>query len=190
MIIETIVTTVAADGTLNCAPMGVEWGDERIVLTPFVATQTFRNLRDAGTAVINLTDDVELFARAAISNAQPPTTPAVAIPGAVLADCCAWREVRVSTLDAAPPRARIDAHVVHRESRRDFIGFCRAHHAVLEAAIYTTRLHLLDRAFVAREFDRLQVLVDKTAGPRERTAMALLREYFHAAGQAEDETLR
>ena len=27
MILETIVTTVAEDGIVNCAPMGVEWGD-------------------------------------------------------------------------------------------------------------------------------------------------------------------
>jgi hypothetical protein len=26
MIVESIVTTVAADGAVNCAPMGVEWG--------------------------------------------------------------------------------------------------------------------------------------------------------------------
>ena len=32
MIIESIVTTVDADGRVNCAPMGVEWGDEVIVL--------------------------------------------------------------------------------------------------------------------------------------------------------------
>ena len=29
VIVETIVTTVAEDGAVNCAPMGVEWGDGR-----------------------------------------------------------------------------------------------------------------------------------------------------------------
>ena len=44
MLVETIVTTVAADGTANFAPMGVEWGDEAIVLKPFLETATYRNI--------------------------------------------------------------------------------------------------------------------------------------------------
>ena len=64
MIVETIVTTRAADGVVNCAPMGVEWGDDAIVLKPFLETATFRNLAATGIAVVNLTDDVRVFARA------------------------------------------------------------------------------------------------------------------------------
>ena len=56
---------------------------------------------------------------------------------------------------------------MHRGVRREFIGFNRARHAVLEAAIYATRLHLLPRAFIDSEMARLQVIVDKTAGPQE-----------------------
>jgi hypothetical protein len=66
---------------------------------------------------------------------------------------------------------------VHRGVRREFVGFNRACHGVLEAAIYATRLHLLERAFVESEMARLQVIVDKTAGDREREAMALLADY-------------
>jgi uncharacterized protein len=64
--------------------------------------------------------------------------------------------------------------VVHRGYRRDFIGFNRARHAVLEGAILATRTHLLPAGEIQREYARLQVLVDKTAGPREREAWALL----------------
>ena len=45
---------------------------------------------------------------------------------------------------------------------------------MLEAAIYATRLHLLPREFITSELERLQVIVDKTAGPAEQEAMALL----------------
>jgi hypothetical protein len=48
---------------------------------------------------------------------------------------------------------------------------------VLEAAIYATRLHLLPRDFVESELQRLQVIVDKTAGAQEFEAMALLTEH-------------
>ena len=177
MILETIVTTVAADGTVNCAPMGVEWGDDRIVLKPFLDTATYRNVLAVRAAVVNLVDDVRVFARAAISNPSYPTVPA---PRRCAA--CGWRTAargassRCVAIDSTPPRSRIEAGVVHRGVRREFIGFNRAAHAVLEAAIYATRLHLLPPEFVESELARLQVIVDKTAGPDELEAMALLAD--------------
>lgn len=180
-IVESIVTSVALDGTVNCAPMGVEWGDERIVLKPFLDTVTYRNLVATRTAVVNLIDDVRVFARAAISNPTLTTVPALVVQGVVLADCCSWREVEVSTVDSTPPRSRIETRVVHRGMKREFIGFNRARHAVLEAAIYATRLHLLPRAFIDSELARLQVIVDKTAGPDEAEAMTFLADFVRAA---------
>jgi hypothetical protein len=187
VIVETIVTTVAEDGTVNCAPMGVEWdpvaSGDAIVLKPFVETTTYRNVLATRTAVVNLTDDVRVFARAAISNPQYPTVPAVVVRGVVLADCCSWREIEVRSIDRTPPRSRVETAVVHHGTRRDFIGFNRASHAVIEAAIYATRVHLLPRAFIESELARLQVIVDKTAGEREFEAMALLTDYVRSAPQ-------
>jgi len=180
MIVETIVTTIAEDGTLNFAPMGVEWGDEAIVLKPFLETTTYRNISASRAAIVNLTDDVRIFARAAISSPQYESSPATVVRGVVLAGCCSWRELEVQTIDSTPPRSRIEMTVVHRGTRREFIGFNRARHAVLEAAIYATRLHLLPRSFIDSEMTRLQVIVDKTAGPQELEAMALLTEHIRA----------
>jgi len=181
VIIESIVTTIDADGSINCAPMGVEWGGEVIVLKPFLETATYRNVTATRSAVVNLTDDVRVFAQAAISNPSYATVPATAVHGVVLADCCSWRELEVRSIDSTPPRSRIETAVVHRGFHREFIGFNRACHAVLEAAIYATRLHLLEPAFVKSEMARLQVIVDKTAGEREREAMALLSDYIRRA---------
>lgn len=185
MIIETIVTTRDAEGRVNCAPMGVEWepaaDDSRIVLKPFLETATYRNVLATRVAVVNLTDDVRVFARAAIANPEYATVPAAVVAGVVLADCCSWREVEVVSLDSTPPRSRIDTRVVHRGTNRDFIGFNRASHAVLEAAIYATRVHLLPRDFLESELQRLQVIVDKTAGPREVEAMALVAAFIRSA---------
>lgn len=184
MIIESILTTRDAAGTVNFAPMGVEWGDEEIVVKPFLETTTFTNLRDTRAAVVNVTDDVMLFAQGAIATVQFPAAPAVVVRGVVLQAACAWREVEVRSLDATPPRARIVTRVVHRGFRREFLGFNRARHAVLEAAILATRTHLLPAEQIREEFARLQVIVDKTAGPRERDAMALLVEYVRTSPQA------
>src|SRR5262245_4999541 len=180
MIIESIVTTVDADERVNCAPMGVEWGDDVIVLKPFLDTATYRNVMATQSAVVNLIDDARVFARAAISNPEYPTRPAEKVRGVVLTEGCSWRELAVRSIDSSPPRSRIEMTVVHRGVTREFIGFNRARHAVLEAAIYATRLHLLAPEFIESEMARLQVIVDKTAGPNEQEAMALLADFIRS----------
>jgi hypothetical protein len=182
-IVETIVTTCAPDGTINVAPMGVEWDEATITLKPFLETTTFRNIRDAGTAVVNLTDDVLLFARGAIGRADAPTVPAEHTAGVRLAAACGWRELQTVELDATPPRSRIVMRVVHRgRGPEEMLGFNRGRHAVLEAAILATRTHLLPAAEIAAEFARLRVLMDKTAGPREWEAWRLLTAHVARAG--------
>ena len=182
MIIETIVTTTDAAGTVNIAPMGVEWtgGDESPVLKPFLETVTYRNVAATGVAVVNLIDDVRLFARAAISNPDYPVVPATKIRGVTLRDACSWLELSARSIDSTPPRSRIDTNIEHRGTRREFIGFNRARHAVLETAIYATRVHLHAREFLEAELSRLQVIVDKTAGPAEHEAMTLLVDHIRS----------
>lgn len=171
-ILETVVTTTNPDGSVNCAAMGVEWGERRIVIKPYRGTRTLRNLRATGVAVVNLTDDILLFSRAALGDPHPPTRPAAAVEGAVLDDACSWREVRVETVEESGARARIGTAVVGGGTGREFLGFNRACHAVLEASILASRARLLPAGEIRAELRRLQVLVDKTGGPRERDAMA------------------
>ena len=170
-IVETVVTTINPDGSVNCAAMGVEWGERRIVIKPFRGTRTLRNLRATGAAVVNLTDDILLFSQSALGDPHPPTRPAAGIEGAVLDDACSWREVRVETIEDGP-RARVCTAVVGRGTGREFLGLNRARHAVLEASILASRARLLPVEDIRAELRRLQVLVEKTAGPREREAMA------------------
>jgi uncharacterized protein len=180
-IVETVTTTINPDGTVNCAAMGVEWGDEIVVIKPYRSTRTLRNLRATGAAVVNLTDDILLFTQAALGDPQPPTRPTATIDGAVLSDACSWREVTVEAIDASGLRARVTTHVVGRGVGREFLGFNRARHAVLEASIIASRARRLPGAEIRAELERLQVLVDKTAGPREREAMELVRRHVRAA---------
>src|SRR4051794_14164839 len=142
-IIETVVTTINPDGTVNCGAMGVEWGDERIVIKPFRGTRTLRNLRATGAAVVNVTDDILVFSQAALGDPHPPTRPAVGVAGAVLEDACSWREVRVATIAAGAQRTRVDTVVVGAGTGREFLGLNRARHAVLEASILASRVRLL-----------------------------------------------
>jgi hypothetical protein len=180
-LIETVVTTTASDGEVNCAAMGVRWGEEELVFWPFDTTRTLRNLRRHGEAVVHLTDDALLFVEAALGHPRPAVRPASAIHGSVIKDVNAWREVVVTDIapaDGGLPRSRVRARVVAAGTgARQPLGLCRARHAAVEASILASRLRWLDREQVSAELGRLQELVDKTAGPRERAAMDYVRRY-------------
>jgi hypothetical protein len=180
LIIETVVTTINPDGSVNCAAMGVEWGEQRIVIKPYRGTRTLRNLRATEVAVVNLTDDILLFSQAALGDPHPPASPAAKVEGAVLDDACSWREVRVEAIDDDQPRARVSTVVLGGGTGREFLGLNRARHAVLEASILASRARLLDAGDIRAELRRLQVLVDKTAGPLEREAMAYVTHHVRA----------
>lgn len=184
MILEGIVTTVSPEGTVNIAPMGprVDPDWRRLVLRPFQTSQTYRNLKVHGEGVLHVTDDVLLLARAAVGPLEPlpELFPAEKVRGQVLREACRYYEFRVRSLDDRQERTEIEAEVVHGGRLRDFFGFNRARHAVLEAAILATRIHLLPREEILAEYRRLVVLVDKTGGPREREAFAFLEAYVES----------
>jgi hypothetical protein len=181
LILEGIVTTRSADGATNVAPMGpiVDEPVTTLVLRPFRTSTTYANLARERCGVFHVVDDVLLLARAAIDRlTEPPETfPATAVEGRVLSSACRWYEFRVERLDDASDRTELHARVVHAGRLRDFFGFNRAKHAVLEAAILATRVHLLPREEVLQQFAALKSPVEKTAGPREREAFAMLEEY-------------
>jgi uncharacterized protein len=188
MILEALVTTLDPDGAPHLAPMGPRVAPDfmRFVLRPFPTSHTCRNLLRHGEGVVHVTDDALLLARAAIGAIQelPPTRPAERVRGFVLADCCRYFEFVVRSVDTTGERMSMEADVVHAGRVRDFFGFNRAKHAVVEAAILATRLHLLPQAEVAAEFARLRVIVGKTGGPDERAAMELLEARLREAEAA------
>lgn len=181
MILEGIVTTLNERGEVNIAPMGpiVEPEMQTLLLRPFPTSQTHRNLTQRPYGVFHVVDDVLLLARAALDRLtpEPATFQAHAIPGRVLQDACRWYEFEVSSRDDAKKRPEIRARVVHAGRIRDFYGFNRAKHAVIEAAILASRLHILPRMEVLAQFALLEGPVRKTAGPQELEAFRFLREY-------------
>jgi uncharacterized protein len=70
---------------------------------------------------------------------------------------------------------------VYHGVNREFLGFNRARHAVLEAAILATRTRFLPPDEILGEYGRLAVIVEKTAGPNEHAAFDLLRDYVDTA---------
>jgi hypothetical protein len=185
-ILEGVLTTLSARGELNIAPMGPIVGSDptRFLLRPFRESTTYRNLRDTQAGVFHVTDDVLLIARGALGqidssalDADLEAGPAQVVRGVVLRGCCRWSELEVLDWDDSTERTRVSARAVATGRGREFFGFNRAMHAVLEASILATRLHLTGAAPVLAELDRLAVVVSKTGSSREHEAMRLLREH-------------
>ncbi|MDY3551169.1 DUF447 family protein [Gemmata sp. JC717] len=185
MILEALVTTTDADGGLHLAPMGPWVADDFSLFTlrPFPTSSTYKNLLRHPEGVLHVTDDVLLLARAAVGQVReaPPARPAGRVGGFVLDDCCRYFEFVVRSVDASGPRVSLEAEVVLSGRVRDFFGFNRAKHAVVEAAILATRLHLIPLPEVAVEFAKLRVIVGKTGGPAEHQAMDLLETKLREA---------
>ncbi len=180
-LIETVVTTTGSDGVVNCAAMGVRGDEKELTFRPFEATRTLKNLRLRGEAVVHLTDDVLLFVQAALGHPRPAMRPASVIAGSVIEDASSWREVivaEITPVEDRTARSRVRARVVARGTgTQQPLGLCRARHAAVEASIFASRLKWLGGECVWAELARLQELVDKTAGPRERAAMDYVRRY-------------
>lgn len=176
MIHESIVTTLNADGSVHIAPMGVCEDGEQYIVAPFRPSTTLENLRRSGSAVINLTDDVTIFAGCLTGRSRWPTHRAQVVSGGVLDAALAHIEVEVERHEDDDVRPRFHCRVVHRVTHGPFPGFNRAQAAVLEAAILVSRLDRLSAEKIDSEIEYLRNAVEKTAGERERIAWGWLLE--------------
>jgi hypothetical protein len=187
-ILEGIVTTINADGSVNISPMGplVDDALERLWLRPYQTSTTYQNLKRSGAGVFHITDDVELLAQAAVGQPDPPPRvhAADAVAGMILSDACRWYAFEVESLDDSAERTSIVCRVVATGRQRDFVGFNRAKHAVLEVAILATRVHLLDAAEIESEFARLAIPIEKTGAAAEHRAFEFLQEFVAASRKA------
>ncbi|MDG1893563.1 MAG: DUF447 family protein [Fuerstiella sp.] len=190
MIVEGLLTSTNAAGQVNVAPMGpIVQGDfESLLLRPFRGSTTFSNLLETKTAVFHVVDRVDVIARAAVSRLEelPATVAATVVSGVVLADCCRWFEVEITDIDITNERSEMQARVVYTGQRRPFFGLNRARHAVIEAAILATRVHLLPREEIESALRFLTPAVAKTGGPAETDAFRMLQQHIehHYVGEA------
>jgi hypothetical protein len=181
LILEGIVTSMSSQGEVNIAPMGprVDSRMRRLLLRPFPTSQTYRNLKEHGEGVLHVTDDVLLLAQAALGpvTPEPPLQPAVLIKGSVIRTACRWYEFKVVSMDESGERVAIECEVIYVGHLRDFFGFNRAKHAVVEAAILATRTDFLPLADIEAEFKKLEGIVGKTGGEQEKAAFRFLNEH-------------
>ena len=61
MIRESIVITTDSSNNSHVVPMGIIFNKKKIIISPFVPSKTYLNLIENPYAVINFTDDVNIF---------------------------------------------------------------------------------------------------------------------------------
>ena len=176
MIMETIITTTAADGSTHIAPMGIRQAGEYLLLAPFRPSKTLDNLLRERVAVINYTADVRVFAGCLTGRKDWPLTATSIIKGQRLECALSHLELELERFEDDETRPQFFMKVVQEENHLPFTGFNRAQAAVLEAAILVSRLHMLPEKKIREEIDYLSIAIDKTAGDNEKIAWNWLME--------------
>lgn len=177
---ETVISTVAADGTPHVAPMGIryrtaETGSE-VMLMPFKPSTTLVNIVASGHAVLNIVTDTRVFAGSVTGRRTWAMQPADRIAGVRLACALSHVELALAELQDDPQRPVLRMARVFEASHAPYIGFNRAQAAVIEGAVLVSRLHMLPAAKVDAEMRYLQIAIDKTAGPEEHEAWGWLTD--------------
>ena len=178
-IFETVVTTCSEGGAMHVAPMGVRHRGERVVLKPFRPSTTLDNLLATRRAVLNVVDDVRVFA-GCVTGRRAFATIDVHRAGEARAPrlACALEHalLRLEEVDDDAERPTLVLARMHEARHAPWRGFNRAQAAVIEGAVLVSRLRMLPAAKVDSEMAYLQIAIDKTAGPEEREAWAWLVE--------------
>jgi len=170
LILETVVTTLSPEGDLHLVPFGLIREDDAYVLAPFRPSPTIRNLEANPHFAASSPRDVRVIAGAVTGRRDWPVVDCAAIPGKRLADSFGHAEFAVESVADDATRPRFRGRLIGAHAHEPFIGYNRAQAAVLEAAILSTRLHMLSPDKILAEMAYLAIAISKTAGPREREA--------------------
>jgi hypothetical protein len=173
-IYEVIVTTLSEEGDAHSAPMGITEADGHIVIQPFKPSATYNNLKRHRQCAVNFTDDVRVFAGALTGRRQWPTLPCHQIEGQYLEQALSHIELELIGFEDSDPRAKFTGSIISEVTHVPFRGFNRAQNAVIEAAVLTSRLHMLPAEKIQQEIDYLKIAIDKTAGDNEHEAWGWL----------------
>jgi hypothetical protein len=176
VIYETILISVDAENNPHIAPFGVRERDGLILIAPFRPSTSLDNLLSSRCAVLNLTDDVRVFAGALTGRREWPVYAAEKIKGFVLNTALAHRELELVEVKDDATRPELYFRVVHEVNHAPFRGFNRAQAAVVELAVLVSRLHMLPMEKIDAEVAYLAIAIEKTAGEREREAWGWLME--------------
>jgi len=188
MIYEIIISSVNSHGDAHVAPFGIQIQAGLVVISPYKPSVMLENILATNHAVLNITDDVRVFAGALTRRQAWSLVSAEKIIGYRLVDTLLHQELRLVKVVDDVLRPQLHMEVLHEVQHQPFKGFNRAQAAVIELAVLASRLHLLTKDKVLSEISYLQIAIDKTAGERELQAWRWLTEkvenyYAEQAGE-------
>ena len=176
MILETIITTQNGLGEVHVTPFGIQVQNDLVIISPYKPSTTLNNILATQTAVMNLTDDVRVFAAALTKRTAWQLCAADKVAGQRLSNALAHQELKLLRVNDDDMRPQLTMQVVHEVNHQPFKGFNRAQAAVIELAVLVSRLKRLPMEKIIQEMQYLQIAIDKTAGPNELEAWGLLVE--------------
>jgi len=176
MIFETIITTINTQAEPHVTPFGVRYEGENVIISPYKPSITLTNILTTRHAVMNLTDDVRVFAAALTDRQIWQLLPANKINGFRLENTLQHVELALIEVREDAVRPQLVMQRIFTQHHRAFNGFNRAQAAVIELAVLVSRLHMLPIEKIQTEMQYLQIAIDKTAGENELQAWGWLVE--------------
>ena len=181
MIHEVIVTTINENERVHIAPMGIKFVDHAdkkcVQISPFKPSQTLDNLLKTEKATVNFIDDVKVFAGIVTGREKDwDLSPCSKNEVAHLSNTNSYMNLKVSSFIEDELRPKIICNILNTENLRPFMGFNRAQFSVIELAVLSTRLGMIDDEKVKKEYDYLKIGIDKTGGEREKLAWSWIEE--------------
>ncbi len=188
MIHEIIISSLNKDGSVHIAPMGIREEGALVIIEPFKPSTTLENIKREQSVVVNMTDDVQIFAGCLTGRRDWETTDTKKIKGRYLSNTLTHKELEVERFEDDELRPKFYCRIVHEEIHKSFSGFNRAQAAVLEASILVSRLHMLPAEKINSEIEYHKIAIEKTASKKELEAWQWLMEKIEQFRKEKEET--
>ena len=154
--------------------MGITYDKNKLIISPFIPSKTYLNLKENPYAVINFTDDVNIFVDTLLGKSNFKIKSTKEIKSFYLENTLSYVEVKVTKFIENKIRPKFECKILKETSLGSFKGFNRAQLSVIEAAILVSRIKILPVTKIKKEINYLKIAVDKTAGKKEKIAWTKL----------------
>ncbi|VVB69952.1 Uncharacterised protein [uncultured archaeon] len=173
--INEIIATTETRGRINAAPLGIIKDGDSLYVRLFLGTHTYENVLTRGWFVANITHDAWLFAETALEDLPDDYFVRSDDGLPLLKDAEAWGLFKCEAFASDIIIAKVEL-VKGMAIRRDFRACNRGANLVLEAAVAATRYMALRTDSYFEELMKMQRIINRCGGPREREAMDRLME--------------
>lgn len=181
---ECIYTTISKDGEKNAAPIAfIYLGDKKVFCRIFEDAQTFKNIKETGKYVVNITHDPMTFAYATISNVpEDYFTDDTEI--AILKDAPSYLIVNVTDIKS-PTSSEREPYEINGEIKEVVVNdesvkaFNRGMGCLIESLVNYTRYHIVDekgRKYYDERLEENQRVINKVAESETIKAIELLKK--------------